>query len=172
MEGMILGFNEKDGKGTIAGKDDNRYTFTMKDVKDDTEMTGGAKVDFMPEKTTAKEIYGAVDTTDAVKIGKEALSMGKDAAAKAGGFLGKGIIKRFVTGGFDIVTQILAVLMPVIGFVSGGMMGFGGFNIGRAIGGLIGGFFATFIGFGLIFAILEIRDNTRKAAELLSEKNK
>jgi len=181
MKGTVLDYNEAERTGMISGDDGKRYPFSLEDVKGNAKTSSGSKVDFDIDNGSAKDIYEAVGSMDSqfmkeksLEAGKEALNIGRDAAVKAGNFLGRGLIKRFIAKGFEIICQISAILLPISGFIAGGnsgmYMGGGyGFNFGYAFGGLIAGILVTFVAFGLLFTILEIRDNTQKTTELLYE---
>lgn len=54
MKGTVLHFSE--GEGIILGEDGLRYRFGEEDVKN-ALLKNGSKVDFIPEESSAKEIY-------------------------------------------------------------------------------------------------------------------
>lgn len=70
-------------------------------------------------------------------------------------------MRSFISSSLEIILQIVFVLMLLAGLVSGWSTG--GFV--AAIGGLIGAFVFGVVMLGAIFVLLDIRDNTRRAAD-------
>jgi uncharacterized membrane protein YhaH (DUF805 family) len=57
MKGRILGYNEIEYRGVIAGQDGQRYEFVRMDWRGRGEPASGMDVDFQTEMLKAKEIY-------------------------------------------------------------------------------------------------------------------
>jgi len=175
MKGIVLDFNSTDKRGLIRGEDGERYVFSGNDINGSDCLETGATVDFDNEGNQAKEIY-TITPSSSNTVG-QSLDAGKEAAEKVGGFLKSGKIKTFISGGFDTICQLGAVLLPVVttvsGFFAAGFSGYG-FHLGAAIGGLIGGLvfglLASFMTFGLLFTLIETRDVAKRTAELLENK--
>jgi len=175
MKGIVLDYNEADQQGLIRGEDGERYVFSGDEIKGSGSLEAGASVDFDNDGTQAKAIYSVAASGTAVS---QSLDAGKEAAEKVSGLLKSGKIKKFISGGFDTVCQISAVLLPVImtigGFIAAGTFGYG-FHIGPAIGGLVVGLILglliTFGTFGLLFTLIETRDAAKRTVELLEKEN-
>ncbi len=175
MKGSVLGFNEADGTGVISGEDGNRYSFSMEEVKDDTEISTGSKVDFDVDDGFAKEIYGVVGMAahldKSLEVGKEALSMGKDAAAKASGFFSKGMMKEIFFFNTMLTPKIITVVYWIALFsyilVGLGLMFLGGsvklFLIGLVT--IIGGGVGTRIISELLIVLFKIHENIQRLAD-------
>ncbi len=72
-------------------------------------------------------------------------------------------MRGFISTSLDIILQIFFVLMLLAGLFSGYQTG-GFFG---AIGGLIGAFLVGVVFLGALFVLLDIRDNTKRAADAL-----
>jgi len=172
MKGIVLDYNSADKRGLIRGEDGERYVFSGDDINGSDSLETGTTVDFDKEGNQAKSVYSI--TSVGSNTVSQSLDVGKEAAEKVGGFLKSGKIKTFISGGFDTVCQIGAVLLPVVttvsGFVTAGFAGYG-FHIGAAIGGLVAGLvfglLTSFMTFGLLFTLIETRDAAKRTVELL-----
>lgn len=72
-------------------------------------------------------------------------------------------MRNMITKSLEIICQIAIVVFVLGGLIAGWNQG-GFFG---AIGGLIGSFLVSVVFFGALFVLLEISDNTRRAAEAL-----
>ena len=61
MKGTILGFNTKLKEGVIISDNDERYSFDIRDWKEEIEPYKGLRVDFEVENGKAKNIYASVE---------------------------------------------------------------------------------------------------------------
>jgi len=61
MKGTILGFNTKLKEGVIISEDDKRYSFDIRNWKENIEPFKGLKVDFEVEDDKAKNIYASIE---------------------------------------------------------------------------------------------------------------
>jgi len=172
MKGIVLDYNLADKRGLIRGEDGERYVFSGDDINGSDSLETGTTVDFDCEGNQAKGIYSI--TASGNNTVSQSLDAGKEAAEKVGGFFKSGKIKTFISGGFDTVCQLGAVLFPILTAVSGFFVsGFAShnFHIGAAIGGLIGGLvfglLTSFMTFGLLFTLIETRDASKRTVELL-----
>ena len=69
-------------------------------------------------------------------------------------------MKSIIVKSFDYICQFGVVAL----ILAGGLFGYQGAGIGGAIGGIIGGLVASILVFGVLFILMEIRDNTQKSA--------
>jgi len=177
MKGIVLDYSTADQRGLIRGEDGERYVFSGDEIKGSGALKAGASVDFDKDGTEAKAIYSVAASGIS---GSQSLDAGKEAAQKVNGLLKSGKIKRFISGGFDTVCQIFAVLLPVImaisGFLTGGALGGYQFHIGYAtlglVVGLISGVLTSLGVFGLLFTLIETRDAAKRTVELLEKESK
>jgi uncharacterized membrane protein YhaH (DUF805 family) len=57
MKGRILHYDHVAHEGIIVGDDEKRYSFKKDDVKNILHVQKGMEVEFIPEGTTAKDLY-------------------------------------------------------------------------------------------------------------------
>lgn len=73
-------------------------------------------------------------------------------------------MKTIVVKSFDIFCQFGVIVLLLIGIVGG----YSASGIGGAIAGLLFSAIASILIFGVLFLVMEIRDNTRKTAEAMA----
>jgi len=73
-------------------------------------------------------------------------------------------LKAIVVKSFDIFCQFGVVVLLLMGVIGGYSAG----GVGGAIGGLLSSAIASILIFGVLFLIMDIRDNTKKTAELVA----
>jgi len=111
MQGTVLGFDEKTGKGMISGEDGNRYPFMTEDIMGDGKISRSTKVDFVPENGKAKEIYRAASSNDSPLSGDK----NKIVAGLLALFLGVFGIHKFYLG--KAKAGVIMLLTFVLGFI-------------------------------------------------------
>ncbi|NCQ35684.1 hypothetical protein GW813_11575 [bacterium] len=74
-------------------------------------------------------------------------------------------MRKLIMKAFDIFCQVGVVLLLLGGVISG----YSGKGIGGAILGLVGAAILSVILFGVLFVLMEIRDNTARSAQLLAD---
>ncbi|MGD2062491.1 MAG: hypothetical protein PVF51_02785 [Nitrospirota bacterium] len=74
-------------------------------------------------------------------------------------------MRKLITKAFDIFCQVGVVLLLLGGLIGG----YSANGIGGAISGLIGAALLSVILFGVLFVLMEIRDNTARSAQLLAD---
>ena len=74
-------------------------------------------------------------------------------------------MRKLISKAFDIFCQVGVVLLLLGGVISG----YGAKGVGGAILGLVGAAILSVILFGVLFVMMEIRDNTARSAQLLAE---
>lgn len=76
-------------------------------------------------------------------------------------------MKTIITKSFDMMCQFGVIILLIGGMAAG----YGSDKFPGAIAGLISAFFASVLIFGILFILMEIRDNTRRTAETVARSN-
>ena len=69
MRGEVLIIDEASGSGTISAVDGNRYSFSMSDMKFETPLRSGSRVDFQIEDGAARDIFVIAASGQAITPG-------------------------------------------------------------------------------------------------------
>jgi len=112
MQGKILDFNIKDGKGVIAGNDNNRYYFVVSEWESEKSPQANQNVDFDIEDNNARKIYILENKLDIdiSSISKSSSKTIKSLQGIIGGTLSGGIANK--TGFIVSAVSVVLTLLP------------------------------------------------------------